>query len=406
MKTLGLFEGFGIELEYMIVERKTLNVLPMVDKLLTKAHGELVSELIKDNIAWSNELALHVIELKTNGPAPSLNGLAHHFQNDIDYINGLLEEFDAQLLPTGAHPWMNPDRELCLWPHEQNDVYDAYHAIFDCRGHGWANLQSGHLNLPFNGEDEFVRLHTAIRILLPLIPAIAASTPFLDGKLTGMMDARLEVYRHNQQKVPEVTGRVIPEFIDSFESYHERILAPMYKAIAHYDGSEVLQEEWLNSRGAIARFDRNAIEIRILDTQESPEADIAVMALVVEVLKALVDEKWSDFGMQSAWCHEPLASMFEAAIHKGSQAVFNEEGFLACFGWEVGPCTGQMLWQHLFDQLQDSLTPHKAALEVILQQGTLAERLVKAFQKEGDLVMLYNQVMDTLGKGGLFKVNR
>ena len=33
-KTLALFEGVGIELEYMIVNRETLDVLPIADELL------------------------------------------------------------------------------------------------------------------------------------------------------------------------------------------------------------------------------------------------------------------------------------------------------------------------------------------------------------------------------------
>ncbi|HAL85576.1 MAG TPA: hypothetical protein DCM31_01010, partial [Deferribacteraceae bacterium] len=37
----------------------------------------------------------------------------------------------------------------------------------------------------------------------------------------------------------------------------------MYRDIAPYDPECILQEEWLNSRGAIARFDRKAIEIRL-----------------------------------------------------------------------------------------------------------------------------------------------
>ena len=52
------------------------------------------------------------------------------------------------------HPWMDP-RAASLWPHEYGEVYAAYDRIFDCRRHGWANLQSVHLNLPFADEREF-----------------------------------------------------------------------------------------------------------------------------------------------------------------------------------------------------------------------------------------------------------
>ena len=77
----------------------------------------------------------------------------------------------ARLLPTAMHPWMDPDRDLRLWPHEASAVYEAFNRIFSCRGHGWANLQSAHINLPFANDEEFGRLHAAIRAVLPIIPA-------------------------------------------------------------------------------------------------------------------------------------------------------------------------------------------------------------------------------------------
>ena len=65
---LHLFEGYGIELEYMIVDRDTLDVLPVTDRVLEQVAGETVNEVERGPLGWSNELVLHVIELKTNGP--------------------------------------------------------------------------------------------------------------------------------------------------------------------------------------------------------------------------------------------------------------------------------------------------------------------------------------------------
>ena len=97
---------------------------------------------LKDHInhAWSNELVLHVVELKTNGPAPSLAGLQDLFLKDAEEINGILSRFGGTLLPTAMHPWMDPETETTLWPYEFSPVYQAYDGIFGCRGHGWSNL--------------------------------------------------------------------------------------------------------------------------------------------------------------------------------------------------------------------------------------------------------------------------
>jgi gamma-glutamyl:cysteine ligase YbdK (ATP-grasp superfamily) len=106
---------------------------------------------------------------------------------------------------------MDPLRETKLWPHQNNEIYQAFDRIFDCRGHGWSNLQSCHINFPFETEEEFGRLHAAIRLVLPLLPALAASSPYKEGVRGEDLDTRLATYRTNCARVPLVTGNVIPE---------------------------------------------------------------------------------------------------------------------------------------------------------------------------------------------------
>ncbi|MCA9056915.1 MAG: hypothetical protein KDA85_00390, partial [Planctomycetaceae bacterium] len=308
---LGLFDAYGVELEYMIVDSARLNVMPVADRLLESACGTLQSDFENGPITWSNELVLHVIELKTSRPATDLTVLANQFQHDVRLINDHLRRLSpaGQLLPSAMHPWMDPFSEMRLWPHDCSPVYEAFDRIFDCRGHGWANLQSVHLNLPFRGDEEFGRLHAAVRLVLPLLPGIAASSPIRDGRLNGLMDNRLDVYRSNAAKIPEVAGRVIPEPVYTEDQYRSEILEKLYTAIAPHDPEGILQDEFLNARGAIARFDRGSIEIRVTDIQECPAADLGVVQATVAVLKALVEERWSRWDDQAAMPTERLATL-------------------------------------------------------------------------------------------------
>ena len=86
----------------------------------------------------------------------------------------------------------------------------------------------------------------------------------------------MDFYGKNQQAIPEIAGEIIPEFIQSEAEYQQKILKPMYKAISAHDRQGILQNEWLNSRAAIPKFAYKAIEIRILDSQECVQADIAI----------------------------------------------------------------------------------------------------------------------------------
>ncbi len=403
---LSLFEGYGVELEYMLVDCKNLSVLPVSDQILQKQAGSLVNEVEVGPLCWSNELVLHVIELKTNGPSATLNGLSEHFQQGIATINGYLADLGGQMMPCGMHPWMNPQNETRLWPHGDNSIYSAYNRIFGCQGHGWSNIQSAHINLPFHGEDEFSRLHAAIRVILPLLPALAASSPIMEGRYSGLLDNRLWAYQQNQRKIQIITGTFIPEAVFSSQSYREQILQPIYQAIAPHDPEGILQHEWLNSRGAIARFDRDAIEIRLLDVQECPAADLAVISLICAVLNGLVQERWSSLENQQGWSESVLAKWLLAAIGDGERARIDDTGFLSLFGFAGKRATMGDLWQYLASDLRPDLVARKGLpLEVILNQGPLARRIIKsAGETPSRLVLkdLYGQLCTCLAKGEMF----
>lgn len=411
--SLHLFEAFGIELEYMIVDTETFDVRPISDHVLRDEQGAPVSDIENGPIAWSNELTHHVIELKTNGPISDLSTLAAEFQSNVQTINSQLQSAHARLLPSAMHPWMNPEKEMQLWPHEYHDVYETFNKIFDCRGHGWANLQSMHINLPFDGDEEFGRLHAAIRLILPLLPAIAASSPLKDGETTGLKDSRLDVYRSNAKGVASISGRVIPEQVYDFESYDREIFQPMYRDIEPLDPTGILRNEFLNARGAIARFSRGAIEIRVIDVQECPSADIAIAALTIGVLKLLVSEVWSSYEEQKAVSIDDLEPVLLATIEEGESAYISDPEILRHFGILRGPVKLSQLWMHLYDTVS-RLDPsfrenHGRALAVILNQGCLATRILTALDGREDresIAKVYRKLADCLATGESFRVNQ
>jgi hypothetical protein len=300
----------------------------------------------------------------------------------VTRISELLEPLGARLLPSAMHPWMDPERELRLWPHEHDIIYKTFDRIFDCRGHGWANLQSTHINLPFANDDEFARLHAAIRLVLPLLPALAASSPFMDGRATRELDGRLEVYRHNSQRIPSVAGVVIPERIFSQAAYEQELLGGIYRDLAPHDREGVLRHEWVNARGAIARFDRMALEIRVLDIQECPSMDIAVAGAVSSVVRALVHERWSSGLEQQRWDEQTLADLLELVIRDADDALLENRPFVELFGYpEPGPVRVGDLWRYLVESTvsaDPAYSEWRAPLEVILEQGCLARRIVRA----------------------------
>lgn len=435
-----LFEAYGVEVEYMIVDRESLAALPAADRALEALAGEPAAEVEEDGLGYSNELVLHLLELKTAAPVPALTPeVAADLQAGVRRLNGVLGK-SARLLPGAAHPWFDPETETRLWPGEGREIYRAFDRIFGCRGHGWSNLQAAHLNLPFHGDEEFGRLHAAIRLVLPILPALAASSPVMDGRVTGLLDSRLEAYRTNARRFDSITGQVVPEAVFTRADYEERILRPIYRDLEPLDPEGVLRHEFANARGAIARFERGSIEIRVLDVQEAPRADVAILALVAGVLKLLCQERWSSQEAQRRVATEPLARLLRRAIVAAEAAEIDDPSYLALFGFEAPrkrppaprrrgllrrgprpgppPATAGDLWHHLAREAFAAGAADEAAfgadLGVILDEGPLARRILRALGADAEvdggleiprshLREVYRRLADCLAAGELFR---
>jgi carboxylate-amine ligase len=407
---LHLFEGYGIELEYMVVDATTLKVKPIVDELFHSVAGEYVSDIRQGTIEWSNELVAHVLELKTSGPVTKLESLDEAFSENIRKINQLLKAQNAKLLPTGMHPLMDPTLETRIWPHGNNEIYETYNRIFNCKGHGWSNLQSMHINFPFFDESEFGRLHAAIRFLLPILPVLSASSPLVEGALTGISDNRLNFYVQNQKAIPEIAGQVIPEPAFTFIDYQQKILEKTYKAIAPHDPEGDMQEDWLNSRGAIARFGRQTIEIRTLDTQECPKADISIAILITHILKSLISEKWISYNDQKMTDTISLRTIFDACSKYSGYASITDPEYLALLGLPAKKAISTKdIWFHLMEitGFQNECPPRNyQAIETILKRGALSDRISQttgANPSKIEIIDLYKKLANCLYQNVLFE---
>lgn len=412
---LPAFSGCGVELEYMIVDRETLSVRPIADLLVGQA-----GEVARGAMGWSNELVLHLMEIKNQHPGP-MGPLPAAFQAEVQAINRALEPFGARLMPGGSHPWMAPATETRLWPHDHADIYQAYHRIFDCHRHGWANLQSMHLNLPFADDTEFARLHAAARLILPILPALAASSPIVEGRPSGFLDFRMEAYRTHPIRVPSLIGRVVPDTVSSRAEFAEQVLAPMYRDIAPLDPDSILRHEWLNCRGAIPRFDRHALEIRVIDVQECPVADIAIAAAATAAVKVLYDGTWAPLEEQQVIATGTLADILHACTRNGEQAVIEDSEYLRLLGFPGIRCETRELWRHLVEASTARPPPPLQAVEgkrkreysadliaplsLILDHGPLARRILNATGPVPDrerLAETYGELCDCLEQGRLF----
>jgi len=232
------------------------------------------------------------MEVKPNAPFKSPEDFEENMHEAILTLTDFLEgKYKAHLLGTGMHPLLRLE-ETGVWPHRHRQIYQAYSKVFNLNQHGWLNIQSFQLNIPYSSEERALLMHNTLAQICTYLPAISASSPIYESKLGQRVDNRLHFYMMNQKEIPSVTGNVIPEYMFSFKQYEKEIVEKYSLDLAKAGMQEcLLYKDWVNSRGLVFRFDRKAIEIRIMDEQECVKSDVALSCFVRAVLRALMRKR-------------------------------------------------------------------------------------------------------------------
>ena len=313
-------EVLGPEHELALVDQE-LQILPISDMIIKDYCGKIVNFVEMPTFTFGKELQMHVMELKANSPFKSPVQFEDTMQNAVLTLSQIVQKHGARLLGTGMHPLLKL-KDTVIWPHYHRKIYHAYSKIFSLNRHGWLNIQSFHLNLPYRRESDAVQMHNLLANLCAYLPAIAASSPIYESKVGPDEDNRLRFYKVNQKEIPSVTADVIPEYAKSFRQYKHDVIMKYSEDLAKAGADKtLLRREWVNSRGVIFRFDRLAIEIRVMDEQECIKSDVALSSFIRAALRGLIAKK------TELLPRALLVNDFNAVIKKGLNAeVLNPYG--------------------------------------------------------------------------------
>jgi gamma-glutamyl:cysteine ligase YbdK (ATP-grasp superfamily) len=361
-----------------------------VDKAIKAFCGKYVNFIEQPTFTFGKELQLHVMEIKANEPFKSPETFEKTMHNAVVTLQGFLgKKFHASPLGTGMHPLLKLD-ETGVWPHRHRKIYEEYGKIFNLKQHGWLNIQSFHLNLPYSNEVEGVRLHNLLAGLCAYLPAISASSPMYEGKLRPHEDNRLFFYKSNQAEVPSITGDIIPQYVSSFSQYKKEVIGRYSQDLAAAGaGKTILLKEWVNSHGVIFRFDRRAIEVRVMDEQECIKSDVALSCFIRAALRGLVANQ------TQLLPHQLLVNDFNSVIADGLNAeVLNPDGK-----------TARQVCQNLFKTASENATEDEKnylwLAKKRIEEGNLSEiireRVLRKAQKT-DVKEAIRSVYSTLIK--------
>jgi len=350
----------GTEHEYSINDL-SFTPQPVSDQIIKKICGRVENEILFGDVKLGKELQKTVLEFIPRRPEHDLALLEQQLYSGIRKFYHIFRD-KYRLLGLGMHPTLTLDK-TAVWDHEDAEIYEAYDRLFDIRQHGWLNIQALQINLSYSHERDMLDLYNRTRSLLPYLVAVTASSPMVEGRLTGNADNRLIFYRKNQKEIPRICNRIIPEPIGNADDYlavQEEIFSELRAR-----GAGILCEEWLNSSGIIIRFSRRCLEIKALDEQECVHSGMAVCAFVRALLRCK--------NLPLITGQEDLLALLEDAIRNGTAGLRPDLEQLYTSAWQHATGDERVFLPVIQDRIEN---------------GSLAQRMRDRLEDDDDITTI------------------
>jgi glutamate---cysteine ligase / carboxylate-amine ligase len=253
----------GIEEEYALVDPDTLELIPKFEQLRDAGAADAV---LADAI--SGELISSEIEIRSGRGEDVAEARAKQHEARRR-LHKLADAHGVRLGSTGTHPLSDyRDQHIIDTPH--------YHRVEDGLKYvAWRNNTFAlQVHVGVCGADRAVKVCDRLRPVLPLLLAISANSPFVDGRDSGLHSARTQTFTKSFPRcgVPDVFGGW-----DAWAQYVDLLVRT---------GSIVeFTQLWWSVR---AHHTFGTVEIRICDAQSTAaEADALVELMVACVAQAL-----------------------------------------------------------------------------------------------------------------------
>ncbi|MDP9134993.1 MAG: YbdK family carboxylate-amine ligase [Actinomycetota bacterium] len=253
----------GIEEEYALVHPDTLELIPRFDVLRDAGASDPV---LADSIA--GELISSEIEIRSGRGEDAADARAKQ-QEARRRLFRLADAHGIKLGSTGTHP---------LSDYREQHIIDTphYHRVEDGLKYvAWRNNTFAHqVHVGVQGADRAVKVCDRLRPVLPILLAISANSPYVDGRDSGLHSARTQIFTKSFPRCG------VPDFIGGWEAWAE------YVDLLVRTGSVVeFTQLWWSVR---PHHDFGTVEVRVCDAQTTaPEADALQELIVACVAQAL-----------------------------------------------------------------------------------------------------------------------
>jgi carboxylate-amine ligase len=247
----------GLEEEFAVLDPQTLDLAPRFEELRDAAAEH--DPVLFDHI--TGELISSEIEI-VSGRGENLHDALTRQRDRRRRLFALAAQRGVALGSTGTHPWAD-------YRQQPNIDTEHYRRVVDGLGYVARrnNTFSLHVHVGVRGAERAVAVCDRLRPVMPLLLAVSASSPFLEGQDTLLHSVRSQTFTKSFPRcgVPDVFGGWGP-----FRDYLELLIRT--GSIVEYT------QVWWSIRPH-ASF--GTVEVRITDAQISAAESEGLAALVV-----------------------------------------------------------------------------------------------------------------------------
>jgi len=352
----------GIEEELMILDAASLDLVNAIDSILGEQPpaGEIKPELLES-----------VLEIATS-PCADVRQAGEELRALRAFARDRARRKGLEIASSGTHPFAR-------WEDQRVVSDDRYRGLI--RSLGFVARQElvfgMHVHVGMADPQETVAVANAMRPYVPLLIALSANSPLWRGEPTGLMSSRVPIFR----AFPRVG---LPPRFQGWGDFARRV-----QAMSEAGLIEDYTFLWYDVR---PHPRLGTIEVRAMDSQTRVEHTLALSALVVSLVKLLVERF-----QRREQPPEPHWEMLDENRWLAARHGLEAELFDAAAGERRGV-------RELSAELLGELGPHArelgcaAELEVVhdlLDAGNGAARQQMVYEANRDLRELMAEIVAT-----------
>jgi carboxylate-amine ligase len=245
----------GVEEEFSILDPRSLDMVPRFEQLRDAAREDPV---LREAVA--GELISSEIEIISGAGSDIHDALARQ-RDRRARLFALAGAHGVALGATGTHPWADYREQPIIDTEHYRRVEDGLKYV------AWRNNTfSLHVHMGVRDINRAIRVCDRLRPVLPLLLAISANSPYLDGRDSGLHSARTQSFTKSFPRCG------IPDAFGSWNAYREYI-----EFLVRVNSIVEFTQVWWSVR---PHFSFGTVEVRICDAQATAQESDALAGLM------------------------------------------------------------------------------------------------------------------------------